>query len=283
MATYVISDIHGFYHRFQDCLAQANFNPEEDELYVLGDIIDRGPHSAKMLEWAYEQSSSVKFLRGNHEDMMLATIREYERFIRANGVRSTEEEEAYYRYDFVYNDIWTGWNGGVDTFEYLMDLPIEHREDLLNWIDSWPLFYDIKVNDKRFILTHAGLAMDGIRMTDDRYDKGINVDVEIEGFPIQNSQSLLWIRDNWFFNNSELPCDVIFGHTPTPYLFDRLEDLNEWARIDGDSGIPIEKGKEILHFGNGLRKHCIDTGRKCMSIVRLDDMEEFVSDIEEGD
>ena len=118
-------------------------------------------------------------------------------------------------------------------------------------------------------------------MTDDRYDKGINVEVEIKGFPIQNSQSLLWIRDNWFFNDSELPCDVIFGHTTTPYLFDRLEDLNEWARIDGDNVIPIEKGKEILHFGNGLRKHCIDTGRRCMSILRLDDMEEFVSDIDE--
>ena len=278
MATYIISDIHGFYYRFQDCLAKVNFDPREDELYVLGDIIDRGPHNAEMLEWAYEQSSSVKFLRGNHEDMMLATMREYNELEKRNYF-----EDEGLQFNFIYNSIWIGWNGGIDTFEYLVDLPREHREDLLNWIDSWPLFYDIKVNDKRFILTHAGLAMNGIRMTDDRYDKGINIDVEIEGIPIQNSQSLLWIRDNWFFNDSELPCDVIFGHTPTPYLFDRLEDLNEWARIDGDSVIPIEKGKEILHFGKELRKHCIDTGRSCMSILRLDDMEEFVSDIEEGD
>jgi len=283
MATYVVSDIHGFYYRFQDCLAKVNFDPKEDELYVLGDIVDRGPHSAKMLEWAYNAPSSVKFIRGNHEDMMLATVRKYKRFIRSNGVRSTEEEEAYHRYDFLYNDIWTGWNGGTDTFEYLMNLPMEHREDLLHWVNSWPLFYDIEVNNRRFVLVHAGLAVNGMRMEDDRFDGGIDVDVDIEGFRIQNSQSLLWIRDNWFFDDSELPCDVIFGHTPTPYIYRKLIDWNEWCSFDGEDGIPAKKGKEILHFGVDLRKHCIDTGRECMSILRLDDMEEFVSDIDEGD
>lgn len=278
MATYVVSDIHGFYYRFQDCLAQVGFDPREDELYVLGDIVDRGPHSAKMLEWAYSQPSSVKFLRGNHEDMMLATMRRY------NEVENRDcFEDAEFQYDFIYNSVWIGWNGGLDTFGYLANLPREHRKDLLDWINRWPLFYDIEVNNRRFVLVHAGLAMQGMRMNDDRFDGGIDVNVDIEGFRTQNSQSLLWIRDNWFFDDSELPCDVVFGHTPTPYLYERLTDWNEWCNIDGESGIPIEKGKEILHFGADLRKHCIDTGRGCVSILRLDDMMELVSDIDKDD
>jgi len=280
MATYVVSDIHGYFYRFQDCLAKVNFNPTEDELIMCGDIIDRGLHNAEMLEWAYNAPSSVKFIMGNHEDMMLATIKDYERFIKSNDVRS-REEESYYRYDFAYNNIWTACNGGLKTFEYLMNLPREHREDLLNWIQSWPLFYDITVQGRRFILVHAGLAMNGMRMGDDRYDRGLQTWVDIDDFPTQHSQSLLWIRENWMLDVEDLPCDVVFGHTPSSYTYKIIEDMNDWIKIDGGDPISVWKGKEILHFGKGLKKHCIDTGRKCMSILRLDDMEEFVSDIEE--
>lgn len=48
MSTYCISDIHGCFNEFQDMLKLINFQ-KEDELYILGDIIDRGPQSAEML------------------------------------------------------------------------------------------------------------------------------------------------------------------------------------------------------------------------------------------
>ena len=282
MATYVVSDVHGYYDRLIDVLKQANFDKTKDTLYVLGDLCDRGPHNGEMLEWAYDQPNSVKFIIGNHEDMMLATIKDYERFIKSNGVRS-REEESYYRYDFVYSKIWTTYNGGLKTFEYLMDLPIAHRKDLLNWIQSWPLFYDITVQGCRFVLVHAGLAMNGIRMGDDRYSKGLQEWIDIDGFPAQHSQSLLWIRENWILDREDLPCYVIFGHTPSVGVYNMITHFNKWAIINEDEPIPIEKGKEIVHFGKGLKKYCIDSGRQVLSLLRLDDMEEFVSDIEEVD
>ena len=281
MATYVVSDIHGYYWRFMNLLTQVHFDPRKDELYVLGDIIDRGLHSKEMLEWAYDQPSSVHFLRGNHEDMMLGIAKCYQKWIEDNNTFVNADEEYYYRYDFVYNNVWTTWNGGLQTFEYLLSLPRAQREDILDWVERWPLFYDIEVNDRRFVLVHAGFAMNGMRLHDDRFERGINVNVDIKDFPTQNSQSLLWIRDNWFLDDTELPCDVIFGHTNSVYVFNKLEDMNDWRTIDGGDPIPIELGKEIIHFGKGLKKHCIDTGRSVMSILRLDDMKEFVSDIEE--
>ena len=43
MASYVISDIHGEYDKFLDLLQKTGLR-EEDTLYILGDVVDRGPH-----------------------------------------------------------------------------------------------------------------------------------------------------------------------------------------------------------------------------------------------
>lgn len=293
MATYVISDIHGYFYRLQHCLAQANFNEKKDFLYILGDLCDKGPNSGKVLEWAYNSSSHVFTTLGNHEDLMLTFFRHQEEIIKyekKNYIENLEAQEKMTQaewlnnalWDYASNSLWCEWNGGMNTWEYLMcDIPKAHREDILKWIETWPLYYDIEVQGRRFLLVHAGLAMSGMRMNDDCYNDGIQKWVKIKDFPDQFSQSLLWIRNNWFLNEEDLPCDVVFGHTPTSYLYQYLKDINDWCEIDGEDMIPIEKGKEILHFGKDLKKHCIDTGREVLSLLRLDDMEEFVSDIAE--
>lgn len=46
MATYVISDIHGEYEKFMELLEEIELE-ENDTLYVLGDVLDRGKHPIK--------------------------------------------------------------------------------------------------------------------------------------------------------------------------------------------------------------------------------------------
>lgn len=48
MATYVISDLHGRWEKYRAILAAISFRPT-DTLYVLGDVIDRGPDGCKIL------------------------------------------------------------------------------------------------------------------------------------------------------------------------------------------------------------------------------------------
>ena len=48
MATYVMSDIHGQYEKYLDMLGKISFS-EDDTLYILGDVIDRGPEPVKVL------------------------------------------------------------------------------------------------------------------------------------------------------------------------------------------------------------------------------------------
>mgnify|MGYP004671963733 FL=1 len=66
---YVMSDIHGCYEEFIEMLELINFK-NEDDLYILGDILDRGENPIKILQYI-KNKSNIHMLLGNHEDMML--------------------------------------------------------------------------------------------------------------------------------------------------------------------------------------------------------------------
>ena len=69
MASYVISDIHGEYDKFMDLLQKTGLR-EEDTLYILGDVVDRGPHPVRTLLKLMEMPNVVPLV-GNHELMAL--------------------------------------------------------------------------------------------------------------------------------------------------------------------------------------------------------------------
>ena len=271
---YVVSDIHGYYSRFMDLLEQIQFNPIEDELYILGDCFDRGPENAEMLKWVDEhmEDPHIHFLFGNHDDLMVEAMRKAF-YIIDNPDKTDLTEEAYkdFAFDTVCDSIWA-WNGGTKTFFDMIDIwDADQMRKFIDKVDKWPLFYDININGRRFVLVHAGIARQGVRMSDDHFDRGKCVDVEIDGFIKQWSQSLLWIRENWFYDLEDLPCDVIFGHTPTFYIYGNIVWEEEDKKyVEGEPN-------RILHIHK--KAHAIDTGRKCMGILRLEDMREWYSEV----
>ena len=72
MATYVMSDIHGQYDMFIELLRKINLK-DEDTLYVLGDVLDRGPHPIKVLLKLMEMPNAI-CLVGNHECMAVECL-----------------------------------------------------------------------------------------------------------------------------------------------------------------------------------------------------------------
>lgn len=73
---YVISDIHGCAYTFKELLNRIAFS-KYDELYVLGDYINRGPNSKKVIDFIIElqnQGYNIKALKGNHEEMIFDSI-----------------------------------------------------------------------------------------------------------------------------------------------------------------------------------------------------------------
>ena len=81
MRKIAVSDIHGCLKTFKALVEeQVVLNPQ-DELYLLGDFIDRGPDSKGVLDYVMqldEAGYQVHCLRGNHEDMMLQAVRDRE-------------------------------------------------------------------------------------------------------------------------------------------------------------------------------------------------------------
>ena len=69
---WVVSDIHGCYQWLMDALKRRHFNPYEDLLISVGDIIDRGPDCVKCLQLMDEKW--FRAVRGNHEQMALEAI-----------------------------------------------------------------------------------------------------------------------------------------------------------------------------------------------------------------
>mgnify|MGYP000777100282 CR=1 FL=1 len=72
MATYVISDIHGEYEKFMELLEEIELE-ENDTLYVLGDVLDRGKHPIKTVLKLMEMPNAI-CLVGNHEVMALKCL-----------------------------------------------------------------------------------------------------------------------------------------------------------------------------------------------------------------
>jgi len=67
MAIYAIGDIQGCYHAFRALLTRIHFDPKLDQLWLVGDLINRGSGSLNVLRWCYEHQDNVKVVLGNHD------------------------------------------------------------------------------------------------------------------------------------------------------------------------------------------------------------------------
>lgn len=123
----VIGDVHGHYDTLIALL--DTISPKrEDEIYFLGDLIDRGPKSAQVVDLVMR--NQYQCLRGNHEEMMLDVV--------GSGEVSIE--------------LYQGWlySGGHATVaSYDSKIPQDH----IDWMKSLPLYLDLG----DVWLVHAGV------------------------------------------------------------------------------------------------------------------------------
>ncbi len=71
MSTYAIGDIQGCYEEFQQLLSAINYKPEKDRLWLLGDIINRGPRNLETVDFIMS-APNVETVLGNHDLHFLA-------------------------------------------------------------------------------------------------------------------------------------------------------------------------------------------------------------------
>lgn len=135
MATYCMADIHGDFESYRRMLELIEFS-DDDELYVLGDVIDRHPGGVEILLDIMERSN-VHLIKGNHEDMCYKALAENNR---------------------VYWSMWVNNGGRLTRDELLHGAANEHKDKILSFIQSLPTFIEIEVGGRHFHLVHAAPA-----------------------------------------------------------------------------------------------------------------------------
>lgn len=124
----VIGDIHGHYEGLMTLL-EAIAPTLDDQVYFLGDLIDRGPHSAQVVNFV--KNSCYQCLLGNHEQMLLN--------IFTNGQVTTSMVKAWL------------YSGGQATLASYQQATIPH--DHLEWFKALPTYLDLG----DILLAHAGV------------------------------------------------------------------------------------------------------------------------------
>ena len=104
---FVVGDVHGCFTELRALLEQVVFDGHCDRLFSVGDLVDRGPESHKVLEWLAKPWFHA--VRGNHEQMALdfnlADTDGCERYLHNGGgwfICMAEEERARYRQAFMH-------------------------------------------------------------------------------------------------------------------------------------------------------------------------------------
>ncbi len=121
MATYVIGDVHGCHRTLEALLRQLDIDYRNDRIWLVGDLINRGPGSLDALRWAIDHSHCITMVLGNHELHLLAAE------VGAAKLRKK------------------------DTLRGILEAP--DRDDLLSWVRNLPLLH----REGETFLVHAGL------------------------------------------------------------------------------------------------------------------------------
>ena len=121
MATYAIGDVQGCFKSLTQLTKTIQFDPKQDRLWFVGDLVNRGPDSLNVLRYIRGLGPAAVTVLGNHDVFLLAV---------AAGLASLRPS---------------------DTLTHVLEAP--DRDDLMSWLRQQPLVY----REGSFLLVHAGL------------------------------------------------------------------------------------------------------------------------------
>lgn len=211
--TYVTSDWHGYPSKnITELFKKAGFG-DGDRCIVLGDVIDRGADGIRLLQWIMKEKN-IEMIPGNHETLMTAAGFYFD--IKRDKNRGFTQKES----EII--SLWNS-NGNKPTLEALEKAGVEKTQEILSFLRTLPLYKTVRVNGRKYLLTHSGLG-------------GFNENRPLDDYL---KTDLLWNRPSVNDRYSDR-FFTVFGHTPTDYFGEKYKDrmivTDTWADIDTGAG-----------------------------------------------
>lgn len=126
MTRYAIGDVQGCHDELQALIARLNFSADRDQIYFVGDLVNRGPASLQVLRFVRSLGDNAVVVLGNHDLHLLAVV---------HGVRRNRKS---------------------DTLDDVLTAP--DRDALLEWLITRPMAHIHTHGDGRVdLIVHAGL------------------------------------------------------------------------------------------------------------------------------
>ncbi len=125
MALYLIGDLQGCDSPLQRLLDRLDFSPSRDTIFLLGDLVNRGPSSVQVLRRLMDYGAAARCLLGNHDLHLLAA---------AHGIRPTHR---------------------LDTLQGILEAP--DRAALLDWVRHQRMAMRETLEGQDILMVHAGV------------------------------------------------------------------------------------------------------------------------------
>lgn len=225
--TYIVSDLHGCFQKFQALLQKIHFT-DHDVMYVLGDIVDYGEESMELL-CDLSMRFNVISIVGDHDYRALRLLKELDNMLR-NGVSADPE---------VLSEM-TEWiqDGGQKTMEGFKALHDDMKEGILEYLEDLSLYEEIEVGGKKYLLLHAGIA-------------GFDPDTPPEDYMPEDFLYEPLDLNRPYWND----VTIIAGHVPT-YT---IPEAPKGKIFQTDNCILMDCGAA---FGEALGCLCLETGKE---------------------
>ena len=234
LAIYVISDIHGEYDKFLELLEKIKLQ-ETDTLYILGDVLDRGPHPIKTMLKLMKMPNCICMI-GNHELMALECLEFLMKEITDASLEELDE-------NMLDNLLTWQYNGSKTTIDEFRKLDSYTKQDVIDFIKELLVYEEITVNDKAYLLVHAGLG-------------NFAPEKDIEDYSLHD---LIWERADYTRKYYD-DVYVVTGHTPTQTI---EANPNPGYIYKHNNHIAIDCG--ACFPGGRLAAVCLDTGEEFYS------------------
>lgn len=246
MATYAVSDLHGQYDTFMNGLEKIGFS-DKDELYIIGDVIDRGPDGIEILKHIRDHGNMTMLL-GNHELMMLTSV----------------DEKGVPECTGFNSELWLYYNGGEITFKKYAQLADDERRSLLQWLNCQYYVKMLNIDGKEYCLTHS--------YYDEKLLDKMHWEVKYDAAWDMVWTSMFRMDDPDTYGPNiykNYDYEFITGHVPVQrvrYMFENSSDFNVLREYRVGNLVDIDGGCG-MRYSEGLNNGAL--------FLRLDDMEVF--------